>query len=671
MEYQPLSEQFSSAIPHHGHSPNQLSQRRCKSASCATASNASGIQAEPECISLPGQLNLDLDVGGIKQSAEFLANPSNCGALVPDDFEEELALREMDVAGETPEIKEQHDLTDCSRAQQTPLRECMYMEIEQSSAIETESQVNDDQEVRLESSQYSITSAVSTDITKLDDMKSYSSVLSLMHASSANVAANSYPENSQSNTPPSRVRTKPLTLVLYLLCAIVVYPLLLALVPFLLIFKLATLLCCCIPCCRHKRRKTPTAFKQQQLPLFFTSHPGGYHTIGVELQEQMDSETFVEYVISKLNNVYCHNSSMKQNIVYRLALVIQQIVCFSWWELGQNVRLEEHIQIVQKRITTTTNFTDFIEQISRNQRTIGQRKKLWRVYFFPFFKTNGSLVSLQIHNSLLSGVDLKDVLLGNFSDSSLSSRNKVKINAFSHPTVAETALSAPGVMLKHLLRSVFNFHRLSKSYRFVYSSPMHLSEALEIASHSGISLHALFMAPLSQCLRELFSQKYSSSSVRVAIPVNCSQCRRTTTFFVTLPLTSQTWDTTKLQSLDREILYNSKDSYILLSAAKFASFAFYPCTVDFLASSTLRQADILFNVVHCPNDPHYLDNYAISSIMYWPPLFDKISMGICVVVYEQSFRVCVVTDNSVTDWPDILLKLYLAGYSELYKTMSI
>ena len=670
MEYHPLTE-FSSVPPQF--SPNQLSQRRCKSASCGHASSmGSRMQNEPECISLPGQINLDLDVtkaDGIKQSIEFLANISSRPTALLGGIkgESSAALCEGDILGETSEIREHNSIDGA----QTPLRECMYMEIEQSSAVE-KSQVNDDQEMQVASSQHSIVSTISTDITKLDDTQSYlsgNSALSSTHSSYINMTKQtSRSENSHSNTPVPRVHTKLLTLMLYVICAIVMYPFLLALVPFLLIFKLISLLCCCIPCCRHKRRKTQSTFKQQ-LPLFFTSHPGGYHIIGVELQEQMDGETFVKYVISKLNNVYCHDSNVKQSIVYRLASVIQQIACFSWWELGENVRLEEHIQIVHKRITTTTNFTDFIEQLSRNRATVGQQKKLWRVYFFPFFKTNGSIILLQVHNSLLSGVDLKDVLLRNFSDSSKSSKHKGEINGFSHPTIAETALSAPGVVLKHLLRSFLNFRHLSNGYRFVYSSPMHLSEANQIANQCSISLHALFMAPLSQSLRDLFSQKYSSRSVRVAIPV-ISSCRRSSTFFVNLPLESQTWDTARLQNLNREIYHNSKDSYILLSASKFAAVALSPCTVDFLAALALRQADILFNIVHCPNDPHYLENYAISSIMYWPPLFDQISMGVCVVVYEQSFRVCIVTDNSVTDWPDILLKLYIASYSELYKTMS-
>ena len=619
------------------------------------------MQTEPECISLPGQINLDLDIAksdGVEWSTEFLAKISNT-ALV--NTKKDSANDAVNI-GETLKTEEQ-DLTDYGRAQ-TSLRESMYMEIEQNNEIEN-NKVNGDPEADAQtvSSQYSITSAISTDITKLDDTQSYLSGSSAL--SSASIKQNLTSEDSQSNAP--RVRTKHLTLVLYVLCATVVYPFLLTLVPFLLIFKLASLLCCCIPCCKHKRHKTQTAFKQQ-LPLFFTSHPGGYHTIGIELQEQMDRETFIEYVISKLSNVYCHDTMM-QSIVYRLASVIQQIACFSWWQLGENVRLDEHIQIIQKRITTTKNFTDFIEQLSRNQETVGQRKKLWRLYFFPFFKTNRSSILLQVHNSLLSGVDLKDVLFGNFSDSAKSSKHKGEIIAFSYPTLVETALIAPGVVLKHLLRPLLNFRRLSNKYCFVYSSPMHLSEARQIANQCSISLHTLFMAPLSQSLRDLFSQKYSFRYARVAIPL-ISSCRHNSTFFVNLPLATQTWDTARLQNLNSDIYHNSKDSYVLLSAAKLASLVLSPCTVDFLAALTLRQADVLFSIVHCPSEPHYLENYTISSVMCWPPLFDQISMGVCVVVYEQSFRVCIVTDNSVTDWPDILLKLYIASYSELYKTLS-
>ena len=288
------------------------------------------MQIEPECISLPGQINLDLDVakvGGIEQSAEYLASTASVG---PGGVEEESALHEGAIAtAEISEIKEQHDLTDYNRVQQTPLRESMYMEIEQSNAIE-ESQIDDDQEMKVESSQCSIciASAVSTDVTKLDDTQSYLSDTGTL-PSTHSPLAKSYQrasENGQSITP--HVRTNPQTLVLYVVCAIVMYPFLLALVPFLLIFKLISLLCCCIPCRRHKRRTIQSTFRPQ-LPLFFTSHPGGYHTIGIELQEQMDGATFVEYVISKLNSVYCHDSSVNQSIVYRLASVMQHIACFS------------------------------------------------------------------------------------------------------------------------------------------------------------------------------------------------------------------------------------------------------------------------------------------------------------------------------------------------------
>lgn len=624
------------------------------------------MQTEPECISLPGQIDLDLDTvkpDGIRRSTELFAKISNT-ALVVDT--KGGSANDAD-ASKT----EEHNLTDYDRAQ-TPLRECMYLEIEQNNVIES-NQVNDDPEVDLQasSSQYSTASAISMEIAEINDTQSYlsgSSTLSSTH--SASIEQNLISGDSQSNTPS--VCTKPLTMVVYVLCAILVYPFLLTLVPFLLIFKLASLLCCCIPCCRHKGHKSQTAFKQQ-LPLFFTSHPGGYHTIGVELQEQMDGETFVEYVILKLNNVYFHDSSVKQSIVYRLASVIQQIACFSWWELGENenVGLEEHIQIVQKRITTVTNFTDFIEQLSRNRETIGQRKKLWKLYFFPFFKINSSSILLQVHDSLLSGIDLKDALFGNFSNSAKSSKHKGhKIVTFSHPTLVETTFTAPGVVLKHLLRPLLNFRQLSNKYRFVYSSPMHLSEANQIANQCNISLHTLFIAPLSLSLRDLFAQKYfSTRSIRVAIPVT-SSCKHSSTFFVNLPLAVQTWDTARLQNLNSEIYHNSKDSYVLLSATKLASLALSPCTVDFLAALTLRQADVLFSLVHCPTCPHYLENYEISSVMYWPPLFDQVSIGVCVVMYEQSFRVCIVTDNSVTDWPDILLKLYITSYSKLYKTLS-
>lgn len=467
---------------------------------------------------------------------------------------------------------------------------------------------------------------------------------------------------------------KPLLLILYILCAVVVYPILMILVPFLLTVKVVSLLCCCIPCLR-RRNKTHTTNRHRNFQMFSSTRPGGYHTIGIELKERMDGERFVKCIISKLNDVYCRESADREhNKVFRLASVIRWIACFSWWELRENVKLEEHIEILNKRITTTTNFTDFIEQLSK--RETSQKRKLWQLYYIPFFKTKSSSLVLKVHHSLLSGISLKDSLFHIFSDSiDTSDRNRKFIRGqmpVCQPNVFETVLAAPCVVLKHLLRPSLSLLINSNKFRYAYSYPMYASEAFHVANQCKVSLHSLFIAPLSQSLRRLYSQKYPFGRVRVAIPVTAepsSKCQNSSTFLVNLPLTRESWDSARLQQFDKELYSNSKDAFVLLSAANLASLTLSPCTVDFLASSVLRGADLLFQVVHCPSEPHYLNDCAISSVMYWPPLFRQISMGVCVVVYERSFRVCVVTDYSVTGWPDILLKHYIANYSELYRSL--
>ena len=77
--------------------------------------------------------------------------------------------------------------------------------------------------------------------------------------------------------------------------------------------KLVSPLYCCIPCLRRKS-KTQSANKQE-FPHFFISRPGGHHTIGIELKQQLDRETFVEYVISKLNDGCRHNDEVQQGVL--------------------------------------------------------------------------------------------------------------------------------------------------------------------------------------------------------------------------------------------------------------------------------------------------------------------------------------------------------------------
>ena len=632
MDYQPISEPS-----------NMIAQvfPRCKSASHA---QESVLRTHVEChnqdsISLPGQLNLDTATGDIRQNAKLLAASKIALSKESD---------EMNVEGSISEEAHTSPATAQTPDDTIPAKLDSFLE----------GGWNDMEGMQLhKNSEHSILGdSFSDEIQGHDDQISWGSITSSSTQSLTNLTI-THIETTQS-------LAKSITLVLYMLCALFVYPLFFTLTPFLLVFKFIFLLFSCIPC----RRKHNTQITgKQKLPLFFTSRRlGGYHTIGVELSEQMEGESFIEYVIMKLNDAYCDDNTMKQSMVFRLASVIRQVACFSWWELGENVKLEDHIQIINKRITTVTDFTNFIEQLSRKE-AIGNRKP-WQIYFFPFFKTRSSSVALHVHHSLLSEVNLKDTLLCDFSDS-FKTNGKSSFAAktvFPHPAFVETVLTGPGIVLKHILRPSLCRLRTSNKLHFTYSCPMRLSEACLISNQCSVSLHTLFMAPLSQSLRNLFAQK---NRVRVAIPV-ASSTGHYSAFFMHLPMTKLAWDCARLQNIEKEICKSSKDAYILLSAAKLASLVLSPCTVDLLASSVLRQADVLFDVVYCPNTPHYLENHVISSVTYWPPLFNQIGVGVCVVVHESSFRVCIVTDHSVTEWPEILLKLFIASYSEFYRAFS-
>ena len=655
MNYQPIREP---GVSLHGPLPSS-SQRRCQS-----SSQAAGVQRryqlEQDSVSLPGQLNVDNATSGdvnsqqpstvesvVTNALSMNENSGGCGSVSLDDREgdpDDLGMAEEDLS----------ELQDLERSGATDSdhdnREMLQVDSRSSISV---SPLSLDHSIEIH------------DGSSLDETLSRSSTSNYPKLDSII----NYGQRHRS-TPGTRKNV--LTYFLYALCAVVVYPILLVVVPFSLMFKLISQLCCCLPCRRRKRNFHST--HKQEFPLFFASRPGGYHTIGIELSEHMSGESFVEYAISKLSSSDDHGDSItsKENVIFRLVSTVQRLACFSWWEMRENVDLEEHIEIVSKRITTATNFTDFVEQLYKKEVTL-RRNLLWRLYFFPFFKTHGSAILLLVHHSILSGVKLKELLVQIFSDG-YRNETMFALNLelpLSRPSFLEAAITGPGILLRYLLRPSLSLIRASNKYRYVYSSPMYLHEACHIANLCNVSLHSLFMASLSQSLRNLYSQKYPFGRVNVAIPV-VSPSGQNSVFFVNLPLTKSTvtWDTVRLQQLDKEIYSGSKDSYILLSAAKLASLAFSPCTVDFIASSILRGADVLFHVVYCPSGCLYLDHdHALSSILYWPPLFNHVNVGVCVVVYEQSFRVCIATDYSVTDWSDILLKQFIANYSELYQTL--
>ena len=723
MDYQPLGEFNSTGLPQALSSENG---RRCKSASHTVQSSLDPVFTlkrtllDGDCISLPGQINLDTvsdnatgeraesmaqnensnsnttpvmrngecnSAGNFKEAISVSANKNfnmqQEGSIVQTSCRESDKLNVLQCEGppcanNNECVQKQHveisssRSTDCIGKNTSEGDKCFKCnqnnDIQEGECFLSQANINVSQHL---GSQYRLKSfIINNDATEHDYLSSSSSDYSIAALSLSQSAIEQYKQKEPIQYSGSV--TRPITLALYFLCAILVYPIFLILIPFLLAFKLVSLLCCCIPCRRRRQHRAQTT-SRRDFPLFFNSRLGGYHTIAIELKEQMDGDTFVEYVIAKLNDVYCRENTIEQSVVFRLASVVRWIACFSWWELGENVNLEDHIQIINKKIATTLNFTDFIEQLSKNEspRVRRSRKKLWQLYYFPFFKTKSSSVLLKVHHSVLSGVNLKELLLYVSSDSpkteSCKATQCIADMPLSQPNFFETLLTAPGVVLKHILRPSLSLLLNSNKLRYAYSAPMHLSEACHLANKCDISLHSLFMAPLSQTLRNLFPQKYPFGRVNVAMPVTDSSGHNSA-FFVNLPLTKQTWDITRFQQLNRDIYYSSKDSHVLLSAAKLSSLTLSPCTVDFITSSIVRGADVLFHVVHCPNTPHYLEDYAVSSVMYWPPLFDRVSMSVCVVVYDKSVRVCVATDYSVTEWPDILVKHYVSNYVELYRS---
>ena len=647
---------------------------RCKSASHAErgSRNHPNIKGVQDCVSLSGQMNLDTVTNNIKPNVKSLSVTATNEVISTeaDCSDSEMNVEMSVVREEPPLIAIAWSTGTSSQKWEDDAKPELESCVSSTNELERETLGQSSKIVIQEvSSQCGLSnSPLIVDGAILEDNCSPSVSSSSTVSPADSIAI--YKENLTKQRSTSSL-TKSVTFVLYLLCAMVVYPILLSLIPFLLMVKLVSLLCCCIPCLRRKHNAQSTI--KHDFPNFFISRPGGYHIIGIELKQQLDGETFVKYMISKLHDCCGHDDKVQQGVAVRLASVVRWIACFPLWELREHIKLDEHIHIVSKRIITTTNLTDFIEQFSRNEST--GRKRLWQVYFFPFFKIRGSCVVLRIHHSLLVGIHLKDMLIdtascGVFNVAKSKDNFGTELLILPRPGYFETALTAPGVILKHLLRPSLSLLRNSNRFRYIYSSPMYLSEACHIANECNVSLHSVFMAALSQSLRTLFPQKYPFGRIKVAIPV-VSFYRHISTFFVNLPLTKQPWDIARLQDLEKQIYNNSRESHVLLSAAKLASFALSPCTVNFLTASILSGTDVLFHVVHCSLNTQNLDDYAISSIIYWPPLFNRISIGVTVVVYEQSFRICIVTDCSVTDWPDILLNQFVAYYSELYRSLSV
>ena len=664
MNYEPISELAVSAP-----SPLPLNspQRRCKSTS--ETNHTLRQQLEQDSISLPGQLDAE-------------RAPLNFAVITQQPCNEKLVSTSSTAARTTRTVTKEngsiettgsHSDRDCDKNESGVDTMETALEMRELQDQVRSRNANADAESPQAGSQQSLVQSFFGEI----DSDSSLGVSMATSSPSSRFSPQldsiiNYRENQQ--TRSIATRRNLLRYILYVLCALVVYPILMLVIPFSLLFKLLSQLCCCVPC--RKRRHKSLFPHKQEFPLFFSSRPGGYHIIGMELNEHMDGESFVEYAISKLGNgnIESDGATTRKNAIFRLVSIVHRLSCFSWWEMRESVDLEEHVQIIGKRTTTNTNFTDIIEQLSRKDSATN-KQLLWKLYFFPFFKIHGSSILLFVHHSILSGVNLKEILVQTFSDhGDENPRPEATFIAefpVSLPSLLETVATGPGIVLSHLLRPSLSLIRASNKIRYAYSSPMYLHEACHIANVCNISLHSLFMACLSQSLRTLFSQKYPFGHVKVAIPVVSSKGQNSA-FFVNLPLTKSAtcWDSVRLQQLDKEIYANSKDSYILLSAAKLASLAFSSCTVDYIASSILRGADVLFHVVYCPDSTVYIDDHSISSMMYWPPLFNNINMGVCVVVYEQWFRVCIASDYGVTDWPDVLLKQFIASYSELYRTFT-
>lgn len=455
---------------------------------------------------------------------------------------------------------------------------------------------------------------------------------------------------------------------LYFFIALIVYPILILLLPLLLMVKLLSLLLCCIPCKKYSRGST---VNPQTPPHFFDSQlGGGFHSAVVVLKERMTRKKFLEHVVSKMQEAYQHSdhNDAKFQFVLQLASQASKFCCFTWRETLDRVELDQHIRIVEEQMSTTNDLMYFLTELSKEEAWLDTE---WMVYFIEQFHGHSSAVVVRAHHTLVSKIQPKSTLINTFTTTSEFSFSAA---ANSHESLrlspAIKFCKGPGVVLSNMLN--FSWHRLFRSerlsgrLRFAMSEPFSLASLSQVVKEHDVSVYAVFLAALTHSFRALFRhQNKSSRNVTFAIPVHHDS--HTSAFFVTLPAAQGNESHAHLlRNLEEQILRNKEDALVFLSAAKLGSYLLFPSILNSIASSIVKQAYGMFNVIDCSNHSLYFeDSQVILSVAFWPPLFHKLRIGVSILQYRHAFRVCIVTDQNVTDWPDLFVTFYLSALYNL------
>ena len=441
--------------------------------------------------------------------------------------------------------------------------------------------------------------------------------------------------------------------------ALTVFPMLIVLAPMLLMIKLLAVALCCIPCFKCQQETVP-----QTPPHFFDCQKqGGFYTTVVVLKERMTSKKFVKYIVSKLKDAYDCDSG-NGTFFSQLASQARKMCCVSWREKLDKVELDQHINIFEMQISTTNDLTNFLANISKNDSL----SKEWMVYFIEKYKNHSSAIVLRAHHSFVSRTLPKSNLIRIFTTSE-TDHDTIE---YEPPRVSAIVkvLQGPGIILSNMLKFSYRLlgsQRLFGKQRFAVSEPISLTSVKQLVKGCDISMYSLFLGALTEAFRTLFrSQNKSLHDITIAIPVHHDS--HVSAFFVVLPISQRRQSHVKLlKYFEEQLLNHQGDAQIFLSAAKVASYLLFSCTVNHFTSLVVKQASGIFNIIDCSSNSLYFDdNYVISNVAFWPPLFSRYRIGLSVLCYGDTFKVCIVTDQNVTEWPDLFLCYYLDALSDLY-----
>lgn len=434
----------------------------------------------------------------------------------------------------------------------------------------------------------------------------------------------------------------------YSVFALIMYPLLLFLLPFLLVSKLL----CCLPCIKCYVGK-----QSQSTPLFFAHQKAGaYYVITTILKERLEPEAFVCACVSSLNDVYSDHD--QRVFVLKLASILKKVACFLSWETQEKVQLDQHFVTLKQTITTNKDLSYLLGELSNKEKS----GRLWMVYFLPLYKSNQSAVVIQVHHSITSGSDLKNTLFDLLQVSRPAETDLKDCSITKKPSALRAIIKAPGLLLKRLtLRSG---PRLSGKPRFAFSSPIFLSQAYQSAKTANCSLDGLFLGCLTVAFRKYFAgRRKSLSNVTFAIP---ETYQSSSAYFVNLPVEKKYPIQKLLQKMDNQIMSKSEDAYILSLAGRLSTISLSRCITDMFARSAIKGATGIFVLIDCTSEPLFLEHHFVSSILAWPPLFHRFKMSVVILCYQNFFRICVATDKTECEWPEIFLNQFLSAFDDIY-----